>query len=463
MTIPLVDQSPGVLDEEWTENTTILGRSRPAAAPRRSAGNLATLALPHRVDEDPLMLRVKPFAALRPHPSLASKVASPPYDVVDTDEARAIADGNPLSFLHVVRPEIDLPDGTDIHADEVYAKAAENFRRLIDDDILVREPEPRIYLYRQVRRHQAQIGIVACCHIDDYVNNIIRKHEKTRRDKEDDRTRHVLAINANAGPVFLTYRDRPDLTQLVETDVNARPLFHFVAPDGVTHTAWIAPDAAPYVEAFRTIDAAYVADGHHRSASAARAGAARRAQDPNPTPDAEYNWFLATLFPASQLTILPYNRLVADLNGLTPAGALAALGTVGRLSPTSDPVPGRAGVFCLYVDGGWHRLELDESTIDAADPIGSLDVSLLHDRVLGPLFGIGDPRTDDRINFVGGIRGTDELKRRVDAGKAALAVSMHPTSIEQLLSVSDAGAIMPPKSTWFEPKLRSGLFVHTLD
>jgi uncharacterized protein (DUF1015 family) len=409
------------------------------------------------------MLRIRPFAAIRPQPNLAPRVASVPYDVVNTTEARELAADNPLSFLHVVRPEIDLPEGTSVYDDAVYAKAKQNLDKLMADGALVREDSPRLYLYRQVMNGRSQIGLVCCCHIDDYANDLIKKHEKTRKQKEDDRTRHVLTLNANTGPVFLTYRDVASIDDQVERDVNDTPLFHFDAPDGVTHTVWSVADAKPYVDAFRAVPCAYVADGHHRSASAARAGAERREANPNHSGDEEYNWFLTVLFPATQLNILPYNRVLFDLNGLAPEQVLERLVAVGEMKKTDNPSPERPGVFCFYLDGGWQRLELDPASIDQSHPINSLDVALLQDRVLEPLFGISDPRTDERIDFVGGIRGTKELEKRVDSGEAKLAVSMHPTTIEQLLAVADAGLVMPPKSTWFEPKLRSGLFVHSLD
>ncbi|UCD74977.1 MAG: DUF1015 domain-containing protein [Phycisphaerales bacterium] len=409
------------------------------------------------------MLRINPFAAIRPQPNLASRVASVPYDVVNSAEARELAKDNPLSFLHVVKPEIDLPPETDLYDDSVYAKARENLDRFIAEGTLIREGQPKLYLYRQVMDHRPQIGIVCCCHIDDYANDLIKKHEKTRREKEDDRTRHVITLNANTGPVFLTYRDRAEIAAMVERDTNARPLYHFDAPDGVTHTVWTAEDPEAYVEAFKQVPCAYVADGHHRSASAARAGAERRQANPDHTGQEEYNWFLTVLFPARQLHILPYNRVVKDLNNQTPLKVLKRLGELGRLKETEDPSPDRPGVFCFYIDGVWHRLEIKESLIDDSDPVGSLDVAVLQDRVLGPIFAIDDPRTSDRIDFVGGIRGTGELEKRVNSGDAAAGISLHPTTIDQLLNVADAGLIMPPKSTWFEPKLRSGLFVHSLD
>jgi uncharacterized protein (DUF1015 family) len=409
------------------------------------------------------MLRVSPFHALRPDTSLAARVASVPYDVVNIEEARQLAEGNPLSFLHVVRPEIDLPEDTNPYDDAVYAKARENLDRLVADNVLQRDDAPAIYLYRQVMDHRPQVGIVCCCHIDDYANDLIKKHERTRQVKEDDRTRHVKTLNANTGPVFLTYRQVQDIDALVESDMNDRPLYHFNAPDGVTHTVWAVKDPPAYVQAFAAhVPCAYVADGHHRSASAARAGAERRDANPNHTGTEEYNWFLTVLFPDNQLHILPYNRVVIDLNGMSVDEVKQRLAEVGTLTATDNPSPEKPGVFCFHLDGAWLRLELDPASIDHHDPIESLDVALLQQRVLSPIFGIDDPRTDDRIDFVGGIRGTGELEKRVRDGWA-VGISMHATTIDQLLAVADAGLIMPPKSTWFEPKLRSGLFVHSLD
>jgi uncharacterized protein (DUF1015 family) len=300
-------------------------------------------------------------------------------------------------------------------------------------------------------------------HIDDYEQEVIRKHEKTRPDKEDDRTRHVQTLGAHAEPVFLTYRGRTEIDVLAEPVLTSAPLYDFTAPDGVRHTVWQVPDPDSWVDAFRSVPHAYVADGHHRSASAWRAGKERRAANPQHRGTEEYNWFLAVLFPADQLTILPYNRLVRDLNDKSAEQVLRELRDVGRLSSADHPRPPRPGTFCGYLADAWYRVEFDEESIDRRDPIGSLDVSLLQDRVLGPILGIGDPRTDQRIDFVGGIRGTAELERRVNSGEMAIAFSLYPTTLDQLMAVADAGAVMPPKSTWFEPKLRSGLFVHTVE
>lgn len=409
------------------------------------------------------MLRIKAFRALRPTRALASAVACVPYDVVSRQEAKALAAGNEHSFLHVIRPEIDLPADVGLYDDQVYLKARENLDRLVGAGTLIREQRPALYLYRQVAGEHAQTGLVCCCHIEDYENNLIKKHEHTRKDKEDDRTRHLLALNAQTGPVFLTYRPRTRIGSIVKSTVAGESLYDFVAPDGVRHTVWKIDEAAPFVEAFREVPCAYVADGHHRSASAWRAGRRLRKANPDHHGNEEYNWFLTVLFPADELNILPYNRLIKSLNGLSPDEVLDKLRAAGSLSGTADAQPKRAGTFCFYLGGSWHELELERGSIDRSDPIGSLDVALLQERILEPILGIGDVRTDDRIDFVGGRRGTDELQRRVDSGEWACGISMYPTSIDQLLDVADAGLVMPPKSTWFEPKLRSGLLVHTLD
>ncbi|MEO7985911.1 MAG: DUF1015 family protein [Gemmatimonadales bacterium] len=403
-------------------------------------------------------MRLNPFRAVRPAPELAAQVAAVPYDVVNRAEAEALARGNPRSFLHVGRSDIDLPADVDPYDARVYAQARTALEGFLADGTLRRDASPTLYLYRQEMDGRAQTGIVGCVHIDDYERDVIRKHEKTRPDKEDDRTRHVLTLRANAEPVFLTYRGHAGIDRLVEPILGTAPLYDFVAPDGVRHAVWQVPQAAPLVEAFRGVSHAYVADGHHRSASAWRAGRELRGS----TSGGESDWFLAVLFPDHDLRILPYNRVVRDLNGLDASAVLARLSDVGRVTPTDDPAPRRPGELCFFLAGRWYRLELDESSIDRGDTIGSLDVALLQDRILGPILGIGDPRTDKRIDFVGGIRGPSELARRVESGEMAIAFSLFPTTLEQLMAVSDAGQIMPPKSTWFEPKLRSGLFVHEI-
>ena len=406
-------------------------------------------------------MRLHPFRALRPRPEVADQVAAVPYDVVNRAEAAALARGNPRSFLHVGRSDIDLPEEVDPYDPRIYLKAREALDQLVLDGTLVRDEEPGLYLYRQTMDGREQVGVVGCVHVDDYERDLIRKHEKTRPDKEDDRTRHVLTLMANAEPVFLTYRGRLAIDRLVGPLVGTRPLYDFVAPDGVRHTVWPVADPDPFVAAFGDVPTAYVADGHHRSASAWRAGKELRARQGSGA-GGEHEWFLAVLFPSEQLRILPYNRVVRDLNGLSPEEVLARLERVGRVSASGDATPRRSGEICVFLAGQWYRLEIDPASIDRADPIASLDVSLLQDRVLGPILGIGDPRTDTRIDFVGGIRGTAGLERRVRSGEMAIAFSLFPTTLDQLIAVSDAGQVMPPKSTWFEPKLRSGLFVHEL-
>ncbi len=407
-------------------------------------------------------MRLNPFRAVRPAPDLAARVASVPYDVVNRAEAAELARGNPHSFLHVGRSDIDLPEEMDPHDPQVYAQARRALERFRADGTLRKDAAPSLYIYRQVMDGRTQTGIVGCVHVDDYERDVIRKHEKTRPDKEDDRTRHVLTLMANAEPVFLTYRGRNEVDRLVEPVLETPPLYDFVAPDGVRHTVWHVAEPEPLVAAFQSVPHAYVADGHHRSASAWRAGKQLRDKADGRRRDGEHDWFLAVLFPADQLRILPYNRVVRDLHGLGVTEVLARISGVGKVSVTDAAAPRRPGEFLFFLAGRWYRLELDEATVDRSDPIGSLDVALLQDRVLAPILGIGDPRTDKRIDFVGGIRGTAELERRVTSGEMAIAFSLYPTTLEQLMAVSDAGKVMPPKSTWFEPKLMSGLFVHEL-
>jgi uncharacterized protein (DUF1015 family) len=406
-------------------------------------------------------MRIQAFRGLTPRPDLAAAVAAVPYDVVDTEEARALAAGRPYDLLHVDRAEIDLPPDTDPYADIVYATAAKNLRALIDGGILQREAEPVLYLYQQQMGTHVQTGLIAACHIDDYGADIIKKHEKTRKVKEDDRTRLVDALSAHTGPIFLTYKDRSDVdARVAEILAGEKPVFDFTAPDGIAHRVWRVTDAALFVQAFAQVDFSYVADGHHRSASAWRVGTERRAQNPAHNGSEEYNWFLGVLFPASQLQILPYNRIVHDLQGRTPAEFLAAVQAAGfAVADTQTKAPQAPGSVHVYLAGKWHALSWDAAGI--TDPVESLDVSVLQNRLLGPLLGIDDPRTSERIGFIGGIRGTAELERLVDGGDAAVAFSMYPTTVGQLMAIADAGQIMPPKSTWFEPKLRSGLVVQT--
>lgn len=411
------------------------------------------------------MVKIKPFEAIHPPFNRAAAVSSQPYDVMSTTEAREMAGNDENNFLHVIRPEIDLPEGTDPYIEAVYEIATRNFQAMLSNGSLLREEDAGMYLYRQAIDGHSQIGLVCCSPVQEYLDDIIRKHEKTRRDKEDDRTRHLRAVDSNTGPVFLTYRDNEPIDHLAAIDCSTRPLFHFKSEDGVTHSGWKVEDPDLYVKAFQSIPLTYVADGHHRSASAARAAQdiAREKGRDDLDGQSESDWFLSVLFPASQLSILPYNRIVRTLGQLGEDEALEKLRAVGTLHMDADPQIEKNGSFGIYLRGRWMRLDLDRDSIDWNDPIQSLDVKLLHDRILEPLLGIGDERTDPNIEFVGGIRGTDELARRVDAMGEAVAFSLKATSIDQLLNVADAGLCMPPKSTWFEPKLRSGLFIHSLD
>ena len=406
---------------------------------------------------------IYPFRALRPPVNRVEQVASVPYDVVNTEEARQMAAGNPFSFLHVSRPEIDMPEGTDIYSDEGYARAAENFRRLVESCPLEVEAEPSIYLYRLTMGAHTQTGVAAAFSVDEYDRDLIRKHEKTRPDKENDRTRHILELRAQTGPVFLTYRPDRRIDALVAGETSAAPLYDFTAEDGVRHTIWRAHAAEPLMRAFREVSLLYIADGHHRAASASRARAALKAENAAHTGKEEYNRFLAVCFPADQMQILPYNRIVKDLNGRSPQEFLAEVGQRFEVEEGASATPTERGRFQMYLAGRWYGLTPTGSSVAAGqDPVAALDVSVLQDNLLDPLLGIKDVRTDKRIDFVGGARGTEELQRHVDEGRAAVAFSLYPTSIEDLLSVSDAGSIMPPKSTWFEPKLRDAILIHQI-
>jgi uncharacterized protein (DUF1015 family) len=403
-------------------------------------------------------MRLRAFSGLVPVPAHAAEVACVPYDVVDAAEAAALAAGRPRSLLHVDRAEIDLPAGTDPYSDAVYARARENFLRLQRDGVLVREPGPCLYLYQQQMGAHRQRGLVGVCHVEDYDREIIKKHEKTRRDKEDDRTRLVDTLGANTGPIFLTYRDSAEVSGLVDRLVREPPLHDFAAPDGIRHTVWRITGGAEWIRAFSAVPVAYIADGHHRAASAARVARMRRERNPGHTGSEDYNWFLSVLFPAGELKILPYNRIVLDLNGLAPAEFLSRVRATFGASEGASLEPAVPGRVSMYLGGRWYGLKCPSDP--SADPVARLDVSILQEKLLAPLLGIEDPRTSKRIDFVGGIRGTGELVRRVDA-KGGVAFSMHAATVSQLMDIADAGQIMPPKSTWFEPKLRSGLFIHT--
>lgn len=405
------------------------------------------------------MATVRPFRAYRPPQAIVREVASPPYDVINTAEARALAAGNPHSFLHVSRPEIDLPEGTDEHADEVYARGAENLTALIAHGSLSQDPEPHLYLYAQRMGDHRQIGVVGCASVGEYERDVIKKHEKTRADKEDDRTRHIEELAAHDEPVFLTYRADAEIDRLVAEGTSVPPIYDFTTADGVEHRLWVLgrEATAALSERFEAVPTLYVADGHHRSAAAARvhrklSGDGR-----------EHDVFLAVVFPHDQMQILPYNRVVRDREGRGIDALLAALRERLDIDPAEGgeaAAPRGPKAFGIYLGGRWYAARVRPGTYDAADPVASLDCSICQDQILGPIFGVQDPRRDKHVDFVGGIRGIRELERRVDSGEMTIAIHLYPTQISELFAVSDAGLLMPPKSTWFEPKLRSGLFVH---
>jgi uncharacterized protein (DUF1015 family) len=405
-------------------------------------------------------MKIKAFKALRPKPSDAALISSPPYDVLDSAEAREMAAGNPKSFLHVNKAEIDLPEDVDIHSEAVYAKAVENFKLFRERGWLVPEERDSLYVYSQTMGQHTQYGVVCCCRADEY-ETVIKRHEYTLKPKEDDRTRHVSELNANAGPVFLTYRDDAEVDALVEGIVLEAPLFDLQAPDGTLHRVWRVADSAALTAAFADVPCAYVADGHHRSASAVRVASERAAANPAHSGDEEYNWFECVLFPSSQLKLMAYNRIVKDLNGLSKEQFLERLAQSFEIEFPGAPEPSERAAASIYIEGEW--LGISWPALANDDPVDGLDASIIQYHLLDPILGISDPRNSDRIDFVGGIRGTAALERAVDSGRYALAISMYPVSIEEIMAVSDVGRVMPPKSTWFEPKLRSGLLVHSLE
>jgi uncharacterized protein (DUF1015 family) len=409
------------------------------------------------------MATLHPFRALRPVRSAAAAIAAVPYDVVNVDEARALADGNPLSFLRVSRAEIELPPHTDPYSDAVYARAAENFTQLTRSSFEL-EQQPSLYFYRLRMGGHEQLGLAGCFSLDEYDRDIIKKHERTRRDKEDDRTRHMIALGAQTGPVFLTYRASADVNDVARGVTASEPLFDFAAVDGVQHTLWTVTGANrdALVSAFSRVPSLYIADGHHRAASAARARAeiAEREGGRSPNGDADFNTVLAVAFPHDQVQILAYNRVVKDLAGLSPDQFLTAVAQQFSVGAGS-PEPTSRGEIAMYLAGRWYRL-VPKTPPDARDAIASLDVSVLQDHLLAPVLNVVDVRTDKRIDFVGGARGTDELERHVDSGRFAVAFSLYPVCVADLMAVSDADGIMPPKSTWFEPKLRDGLLLHLI-
>lgn len=405
---------------------------------------------------------IDPFKGLRATPQSARRVPSVPYDVVDCAEAKVLARGNALSFLHVVRAEIDLPEATDPCSSAVYEKARDNLSALRNAGHLVQDETPCLYAYRMTLAQHRQMGVLACCSVDEYEKGIIKKHELTRRDKEDDRLRHILTVGAQCGPVLITYKDSRPIDELVAEQVDRPALLTCVSEADVQHEVWKISNTRSLVEAFAAVPRAYIADGHHRSASAARACAERRAANPQHSGREEYNFFLAAMFPASQMKILAYNRLAADLGGHTPQRLMELAAEKFTIRQAASPIPSHPKQFCIYLAGQWHELTVKQKYANSRDPIKSLDVSILHEHFIEPLLGIKDVREDKRIGFVGGVRRPEFLQHMVDRGEAAIAFSLHPTSIEQLMAIADAGAIMPPKSTWFEPKLRSGMVVHLI-
>jgi len=413
------------------------------------------------------MSLIRPFSGLRPAPGRAADVLAPPYDVLNTEEARARAAGKPWSFLHISKPEIDLPPGTDPYSQAVYAKGRENFDRQIREGVLRRDKKPGYYIYRLVMGAHIQTGLVAVASVKDYDVNRIRKHEFTRPDKEDDRVQQIDALNAQTGPVFLTYRRSAVIDALVETICAGAPEVDVTADDGVRHTLWVVSDTDQIdniTQTFDAMDCLYIADGHHRSAAASRVAAARMAANPGHNGEESYNYFLSVIFPDNQMQIMDYNRVVRDLQDLNREAFLERVAGVFEVLPESAAVkPARAHEFGMYLQNQWYRLRIRLDLIPVTDPVRRLDVSLLQENLLAPILGIGDPRRDKRIDFIGGIRGLDELARRVDTGEMAVAFSMYPTSIHDMMSVADADQVMPPKSTWFEPKLADGLVSHVLD
>lgn len=406
------------------------------------------------------MATIEPFQAFRPPREAAPLVASPPYDVINTQEARELARGNARSFLHVSRPEIDLPEGTDEHDDAVYAQGARNLTALIAEGALVQDPEPHLYLYAQRMGDHRQVGVVGCASVAEYEADVIKKHEKTRADKEDDRTRHIEELGAHDEPVFLTYRADAQIDRVAAEATKAPPIYDFTTSDGIQHTLWVLgrEDTAALAGRFGAVPVLYVADGHHRSAAAARVHRKLRGDG------GQHHAFLAVVFPHDQMKILPYNRVVRDLQGRTPEALLAALRERMDVEPAADgaaATPRGPRQFGVYLAGKWYLARAREGSFDAGDPVKSLDCSICQDQILEPIFGVTDPRRDRHVDFVGGIRGIAELEKRVGSGAFTMALHLYPTQIEQLFAVSDAGLLMPPKSTWFEPKLRSGLFIHT--
>ena len=414
------------------------------------------------------MITVKPFSALRPSAEYADRCAALPYDVMSSDEARVMVEGNPYSFLHIDKAEIDLDRSIDIYDERVYARASENLKRFEAEGVYINDANKKYYFYRQVMDGRAQIGIVGCASIDDYMENRIKKHEFTRADKEIDRIKHVDICSAHTGPIFLAYKDSVALDEIILAETQKEPLYDFVAEDGVRHTVWATSSAEVdkrIAEAFESLDALYIADGHHRAASAVKVGIKRREENPNYTGDEEFNFFLSVIFPAKSLKIMDYNRLLKDLNGMTPDEFLKVvaqkIGTVEEYKGEGACRPTEKHTVGMYLDGKWYLVKFYDSICQADTPVERLDCAILQNNLLSPILGIKDPRSDKRIDFAGGIRGLDYLVQRCNEDMT-LAIAMYPTSLDELMSVADSGAVMPPKSTWFEPKLRSGLLIHKI-
>lgn len=409
---------------------------------------------------------VQPFRGLRPVADKASDVVAPPYDVLNTAEARERVKGHPLSFLHISKPEIDLPEGTDPYAAEVYAKGAENLQKLINDNILMRDDKACYYVYRLIMGEHEQTGLVVSASVADYDTNRIRKHEFTRPDKEDDRVRQIDALNAQTGPVFLTYRNNKTVEEITKKVSKTTPTYDLTADDGVQHTIWVVnddEDIKTLTSTFDAMDCLYIADGHHRSASASRIAASRN-KDSNATGNASHDYFLSVIFPDNQMKILDYNRVIKDLNGLSEDELISGIKNNFSIEAVDGLYkPQKRSEFSMYLNGKWYRLQVNADLIPENDPVAALDISLLQNNLIEPLLGVSDPRRDKRIDFVGGIRGLEELEKRVDSGEMQVAFAIYPTSLSQLMDVADANEVMPPKSTWFEPKLADGLISHILD
>lgn len=415
------------------------------------------------------MIVLKPFKAIRPTKELAPKVAALPYDVMDSQEAREMTKNNPYSFLHVDKAEIDLDSNIDPYDLRVYEKAKENLKSMMDDEILIKDSKESLYVYKQVMNGKEQIGLVGCVSVEDYMNNRIKKHENTIKEKQKDRTNHVYYCNGNTGPIFLTYRSREDINRIIEDWIdNNIPVCDFVSEDDIAHKVWIIDDnevMEKLIGLFRTLDSLYIADGHHRAAAAAEVAKMRKGKEPDFTGKEEFNYFLGVLFPHDQLYVMDYNRVVKDLNGHSSTEFVEKIREnfiVEEVEERGPYRPDKKHSFGMYLDNKWYKLMARENSFDLDDPVGSLDASILQDNVLQPILGIEDPRTNKRIDFIGGIRGLEELEKRVDEGMA-VAFSLYPTAIDDLMKIADEGKTMPPKSTWFEPKLRSGLFIHDLE